>query len=64
MTMTITNDDEKIKEVIKEYEEYAKRNGFSLNPNRKIAEVKKFGRLRLGTVKCSYVYVIIKLWKR
>lgn len=36
--MTITNDDEKIKEVIKEYEEYAKRNGFSLNPNRKIAE--------------------------
>lgn len=31
-------DSEKIEEVIKRYEEYAKKNGFKLNPNRKVVE--------------------------
>jgi len=36
--MTINNDDDKIEKVIRKYEEYAKKNGFSLNPNKKIVE--------------------------
>ena len=36
--MTINNDDDKIEKVIREYEEYAKKNGFCLNPNRKVVE--------------------------
>jgi len=36
--ITMTNDDDKIEKVIREYEEYAKKNNFSLNSDRKIAE--------------------------
>ena len=38
MTMTMTNNDDKIEKAVREYEEYAKQNGFSLNPNRKAVE--------------------------
>jgi len=38
MIMAMTNDNEKIEEIIREYEEYAKKNGFSLNPNKKVVE--------------------------
>jgi len=36
--MTMANNDDKIEKVIREYEEYSKENGFSLNPNRKVVE--------------------------
>lgn len=36
--MTMTNDNNKIKKAIREYEEYAKENGFSINPNQKLVE--------------------------
>jgi len=36
--MMMTNDDDKIKKVIREYEEYVRQNGFSLSPNRKMVE--------------------------
>jgi len=36
--MTINNDDDKIEKVIRKYEEYAKKNRFRLNPNRKVVE--------------------------
>lgn len=32
------NENEKVEKLIREYEEYAKRNGFSLNPNKKVVE--------------------------
>lgn len=38
MTMIMTNNDDKIEKTVREYEKYAKKNGFSLNPNRKAAE--------------------------
>ena len=38
MTMTITDDNEKIEKLIEEYQEYAKQNGFRLNPKREIVE--------------------------
>ncbi len=38
MIMRMSNDDDKIKKIVREYEEYAKKNDFSLNPNRKAVE--------------------------
>jgi len=44
----MTDDNEKIEKVIQESEEYAKKNGFRLNPNRKIVggDSEKFIRKR------------------